>query len=114
MTSQQLFVSHHPPMTLRAMTCSSLRRTPSTGTRLSTSSKKPVTINCSAWYWLSDARHQVEQILRLDLAHSCAMRTAHVVGFDLQAGNAIGPRPLIQHQVIVLLVSVGFLGEGAL
>ncbi len=38
------------------------------------------------------------------------MGAAHVVGFDLQAGDRVGAGGFREHQVVVLLVGVGALG----
>ena len=38
------------------------------------------------------------------------MGTAHVVGFDLQAGDRVGAGRFRQHQIVVLLIGVGALG----
>src|SRR5204862_4704153 len=50
------------------------------------------------------ARHQVEELLAVDLAERRAVRAAHVVGEDLEAGDRVGVRALREQQVAVLLV----------
>src|SRR5918999_1459635 len=82
----------------------SASRTASISTRSSTSWKKPRTISRSA-----SARHQIEELLAVDLAERRSMGTADVVGEDLEARDRVGMRRLREEQVAVFLVGVRLL-----
>src|SRR5579864_7817164 len=56
------------------------------------------------------AGHGVEELVAVDLGKRRAVRAAHVVGEDLEAGNRVRVRVFGQQQVAVLLVRVRLLG----
>src|SRR5439155_12842043 len=54
-------------------------------------------------------RHEVVEMLRLHVAQRGAVRATHVVGEDLEAGNAVRARLVREQQVPVRLIGVGAL-----
>ena len=58
------------------------------------------------------ARGQVEELVPVDLGDRRRVRAAHVVGFDLEAGDRVGVGLGGEQQVAALLEGVGLLGAG--
>ena len=55
------------------------------------------------------ARHEVEELLAVDLTEGGAVRAADVVRKDLESGDRVGMRGLREQEVAVLLVGVRLL-----
>ena len=52
----------------------------------------------------------VEDLLAIDAATGGAVRAPHVVGLDLEARDRVGPRLMRQHECVIALVAVSFMG----
>ena len=87
----------------------SASRTGSSSTRSSTSWKKPAHDQPLRLGAREAARHQVEELLAVDLAERRAVGAAHVVGEDLEAGDRVRVGGLREQEVAVLLVRVRLL-----